>query len=455
MKPPKSIFGRIADRFRAAFRSTAGRMTHQGYGGQGYGWRLLLPGAQYDYEAAAGDLWRNSTVAACLGWLARNFAEPKLEAVRTKRDGSKEIVPSDCVRLLNKPNKFYGKYQLAAAMVLSAKVDGNVYLRKIRSAAGVPVELWWIPHWLIWPRWNPDGSEFVGWYEYSVNGKIERIAVEDIVHIRIGIDPRDDRKGFSEVKQTVRSVCGLNECDTYTASLLRNMGIPGVIISPGHPDVNMSRDDIDVFKDQWRENYTSEGRGDPLVGSRMFKVEKIALTPEELTLDKIPARMEDQVCAAIGISPMVVNLTAGAQHKTYANYGEARKAAYEDCLIPLQKMMAEELTIQLLADFPGTADELRWDYAGVQCLQESTDAVADRIGDLYAKHRVIKRSEAREALGYDWTEEDEVYATAPAPKGAGPDDEPDQKPDPSEEEKRMLVRIGRVLEKVEQEFEAA
>ena len=50
-------------RLRAAVRAAG--MVFNGTMGQGYTWRTLLPGSQYDYEAAAGDLWRNSAVAAC------------------------------------------------------------------------------------------------------------------------------------------------------------------------------------------------------------------------------------------------------------------------------------------------------------------------------------------------------------------------------------------------------
>jgi HK97 family phage portal protein len=251
-----------------------------------------------------------------------------------------------------------------------------------------------------------------------------------MIHFRTGIDPRNARLGWSELKAAVRAICGLNECDTYTAAILRNMGIPGIIIGPGHADVNLQDDDIDIIKDQFREGYTSEHRGEPMVASRMFKVEKISMSPEELRLDKLPARLEDQVCAVIGVPPMVAGVSSGAQHKTYANYGEARKAAYEDCLIPLQKAIAACLTHQLLIDFENTdlGYRVRFDYAGVQCLAEAETEVATRVGRLYKEFELITRAEGRQALGYDFTEDDEVYysETKPAPPAmiAGPTDPP-------------------------------
>ena len=174
-------------------------------------------------------------------------------------------------------------------------VDGNCYVRKVRSAAGKVVQLWWVPHWLIFPRWVPDGSQYIGWYDYEVNGTREKIPVKDIIHWRNGIDPRDDRKGFSELKQGVRSICGLNECDTYTTAMLRNMGIVGAVISFDGDEGAVDPGEVDVLRDQWREDHTSEGRGTPLFATRLMKVQKLSMTPEEMRLDKIPARLEDQI----------------------------------------------------------------------------------------------------------------------------------------------------------------
>ena len=443
----RRVWGRVAGSFRAL-----GGMVFQGTGGGGGpGWRLLLPGSQFDYEAAAGDLWRNSAVAACLGWLKKNFPEPTLEVATKEADGSElGTVDHDLVRLLNRPNPYYDRYTFWAAVCLSWVVDGNVYIRKVRSASGKVVQLWWLPHWLVWPRWPMDGSEFISYYQYQVNGRLERIAVEDLVHLRSGIDPHNDRKGLAELKSALRAVFGLNECDSYTAAILKNMGIVGAVISPGSPDVDFMPEDIDDARQLWRERHTGDNRGEPFFATRSVKVERLGLSPEELRLDKLPARLEDQVCAAIGVPAMVVGVSSGAQHKTYANYGEARQAAYEDCLIPLQKAIAEGLTHQLLVpDFGGKPHQrVRWNYAGVQCLSENETEVADRVGKQYQTYQTIKRSEARQALGYDYGPEDEVYySELPAPIDAT-DDQADGIPldDESEDERtRAWQRLESVL----------
>jgi HK97 family phage portal protein len=408
------LFRRLTLGARGLYRSAVGAvragMTWSGYGGQGRGWRLLLPGSQYDYEAAAGDLWRNTAVACCLRWIKVNFPEPKVEVVRELGGGKHQVVHgSEVAKLLHRPNKFWDRYQFYAACSLSYFVDGNCYIRKIRSASGKVVELWWIPHWMIFPRWTMDGSTYIGWYDYEVNGKTERIPCADIIHWRNGIDPRDDRRGFSDLKTGVRQICGLNECDTYTSAMLRNMGIVGAVISFDGDEGAVDPGEVDVLRDQWREDHTSEGRGTPLISPRGMKVQQLSMTPESMRLDKIPARLEDTIHSLMGLSPMVTNASSGKDHKTYANYGEARKAAYEDCLIPAQGSFAECLTVNLLELDFSEGDCVRFDYSGIKCLAQNETEVADRVGKQYQIYQTIMRSEAREMQGLDWLPEDEVF----------------------------------------------
>ena len=51
------------------------------------------------------------------------------------------------------------------------------------------------------------------------------------MHFRFGLDPENDRKGRSPLAGVLREVFTDDEAANYTASLLRNMGVPGIIVS--------------------------------------------------------------------------------------------------------------------------------------------------------------------------------------------------------------------------------
>jgi phage portal protein BeeE len=229
---------------------------------------------------------------------------------------------------------------------------------------------------------------------------------------------------MSELKSAAaRSVCGLNECDGFTATIMRNMGIVPFVIAPAFEGGRIGVDEADQMREQWRERTTGEQRGFPWINPGSFKVEKLGGTPEEMALDKIPARFEDQISALTGVPAMVAGLTSGAQHRTYANWGEARRAFYEDTLIPMQAAVAECLEHNLLDD-PGMGNSetetIAFSYDRILCLREDQNAIWTRGALAYEKGG-IKRSEYRDMIGLDWDDEDDVYFVEPGGTGDGID----------------------------------
>ena len=72
-------------------------------------------------------------------------------------------------------------------------------------------------------------------YTYTVDGQEIDLAPSKVVHFRFGMDPENERKGRSPLAAALREIFTDDEAANYTASLLRNMGVPGIIVSP---DVN-------------------------------------------------------------------------------------------------------------------------------------------------------------------------------------------------------------------------
>ena len=101
-------------------------------------------------------------------------------------------------------------------------------------------------------------------------------------------------------------------------------------------------------------------------------------------LRRIP---EERVTAVFGLPAIVAGLGAGLDRSTFANFKEAREAAYESNIIPTQRLLGAELKTQLLADFVGETDtwDLEFDLARVRVLQEDEDAKHTRArGDFAA-----------------------------------------------------------------------
>jgi len=380
-------------------------------------WRVMLPGSQIDYKEKAGDLWLNSAVSICIGWISDNLPEAELEVVTTQDDGTTAAVPDHpLVDLIQNPNSYYDDDVLWAATILSYCTDGNAYWYKARDGYGYIKELWYLPHWQVEPRRLPNSTNFLDYFEYRPGGRPQALPPEDVIHFRFGMDPDNLMKGFARLKPVLREIMTDNESATYTAALLHNMGVPGVIITPASPEGVLGDGVPAKLKSLWRERVTGDFRGDPIVAPAAVRIEKLSFSPEELALDKIRIVPEARILGALRMPGMVVGLSVGDAQRTYSNYKEAREAANEDCLIPVGKRFVKTINRQLKPDFKKTENQvLRWNYQNVRSMQPDRMEASKRAVIEYTGG-IATLNEARSETGKppDKTARGNQYCPKPA-----------------------------------------
>jgi hypothetical protein len=203
-------------------------------------WLFLTPG-QRKYWRKVGDGSASSAVMAPLLWIGKNFPEaPPALWLKETDSGEEERVIGEgyfggdhpLIELLERPTPYYSGAILWMATLMDWHLSGNSYWLKIRDTGGRPTELWWTPSGLIRP--NGDEKTFIKNYLYNPPSKGEPIEIDtdDVVHFRYGMDPDDPRKGKSPLSSLLQEIFTDQEASDFTAALLDNMGVPGLIISP-------------------------------------------------------------------------------------------------------------------------------------------------------------------------------------------------------------------------------
>lgn len=377
-------------------------------GGQGWSrFRFLLPGSRFDYEREAGDLWSNPVVGLCLDWLGNRFPRPRVHVSRiASRNGegyrAGDFVPlprHPLVDLWNRPNGFYGRRTLEKAIGLSLKTDGNAYIYKIRDRGGRVVELWWLPHFRVMPTWPSDGSAYIDGYKVRIDTAIYTLPAEDIIHIRDGIDPRNERLGLCALRACIREVCTINEESGYRAAILRNSAVPSLAIVPDADGLRPIQEDADTIRERLFESTGGDQRGRPVVLAGQYRLEKIGYSPEEMNLIEFPTIPTARILASLGVAPMSLGLPDPG--KTYANLGEANRMSW-GTIVATQELVAEALRWQLLPDFGDDPHGMliEYDYSHVQEMQEDLNLVWARTLDGWVKG-AIQLNECRETLGFE------------------------------------------------------
>lgn len=365
-------FGRIVQSLRSVAARFSGSPAWHGY---------LTAGLPVDMRKQVGEGTGSSTVMAPLMWILRTFPEAPPMVSKVLPDG--QLEPNrrhPMVALLRRPNPHYSGIVMWMGVLASLYTSGDGYLIKIRDQQMRVVELWWTPHWLIEPRWNPDGSDFISHYEYRPGGA-EGINLhpDEVIHLRFGLDPDNHRKGLSPLASVLREIYTDDEAAKFTSALLRNMGVPGILVAP-EGDFMPDPDDVAATKDRLRTLFTGENRGEPLVMTGPTSVTMFGFSPEQMNLKDLRRVPEERVSAVLGVPAVVAGLGAGLDRSTFTNMAEAREMAYESNIIPTQRLLAEDLHYQLLPDFESDPEgwEVGFDLSKVRVLQEDEQRKAQR-----------------------------------------------------------------------------
>ncbi|KKL92853.1 hypothetical protein LCGC14_1880550, partial [marine sediment metagenome] len=350
-----------------------------------------------------GDGTSSDIVVTPIRWLQRAFSEA---TITVTIDG--EIAENDPLpELIATPNEFYSSDHLYAGTLWSLLTAGNAYWLKVRNGNGKVVELWWVPDQLIEPKWPDKGDVFISHYQYNVGGNEIKLEPADVVHFRDGVDPQNMRKGLSPLRSLLREIWTDNEAAVFTAALMRNGGVPGIVISPDG-DQTITPAEAEHAKEFFTNEFTRERRGKPIVMSGKTKVEQFGFSPQQLDLSPLRDVSEERVTAALGVPAAIVGFGAGLQStKVGATMRELRQLAWHNGVMPLQQIISSTLQRSLLPDLSDKGI-VEFDNSEVAALADDENKHVERVTSL-VKAGIWTRGEGRSETGKEAGPNDDVY----------------------------------------------
>ena len=410
------------------------------------------------YDDLIGDGSGSALVRACIDIIGAAFAEAPIGVRTIPIDGGVPTWIGDhpMLRLLRYPvwdpklrRSWYASSVLKTAVLASLWLDGNAYEVEVDSPGGVPVQKWYMPHWMLEPRWPTDGTAFISHYDYSPDGRSPmELPVMRVIHHRLGIDPNNIRKGWSPVKTVLREILTDEQAARFSAAILINLGVPGLMLSPAKDSKRaLTPDEAKAVKADVESKTTGDRRGETLVFTNPTEMKTFGFSPDDLNLSNIRNVPEERVAAVMRVPAAVAGFGSGLEGvKVGATMVQLREQLWESNILPTMRTFAEEYQGQLLPRFVDDAtmdrQEVAFDIRDVGALQDMLLKKQDRWitglgGGAYM------RSEVRAALGLPFTDADKIYIgqglNEPAPQN---DDEPPPKPldAPTEEDQVIQAR---------------
>lgn len=389
-------------------------------------------GSSINYQREAGDPMCSSLVAPAVQWFGTVLPEAPF-IVREMQGEKEQTVDHPALELLATPNDYYSGETLLFAFALSWIVDGNCYWIKERNMRGKVISLWYEPHFTIRCIMSEDGKRFISDYEILRDGQwltLESLGLgrtvngqwqPDVIHFRKGINPNNPCYGMSPLASVYREIVTDNEAANFSALLMKNCGVPPLLIRPKDSAKGLNKQQLDEMEERIQKKLRGDQRGKALFVSNAVDVSMLSFNNEQLDLSSVRSIPETRVAAAIGIPGQVLGYKEHLHNNTFSNYKEAREAAYEGYVIPTQRLIAGTLKKSLLDDFDGTPNtkrKIEFDLTKVRILQDDEDKKAERVARLY-EAGLWKRSEGRAATGQKWDATDEVYISDVSKSAAG------------------------------------
>ena len=303
------------------------------------------------------------------------------------------------LRLLDEPTPLSDGTTLLSSWLWSLALDGNAYAHIVRRRDGEAAELQYLPHTAV--SIKPDRTG-IRHFSYRVNGRDERIPVEDMLHIRRYGDWQRAHYGRAIIASLGPEIWLDFEAKRVVASIMKNRGMPGGFIMPkdvatdaGMTSQSFSAEDLRATRDYMRNEFTGGNRGNWLAFGRSMEAVVLQYDPRMLDMSAAYHVAEERTAQAFGLPASEVGFDAGLRNTRVGSTAkEYRRVAWQTGIQPIQSLIAKAIQRKLA---PEQGLTLSYDYSGVEVLQEDESERAERWARLYDVG-IALRSDARVAF---------------------------------------------------------
>ncbi len=300
------------------------------------------------------------------------------------------------VKLLNRPNPEQSYATFMTDLIAFGKLTGDRFILGLSPETGPNVkkftELYVLPSQVVEILSNGYMKPVAG-YRLQYNS-LATMDPERVCHIK-DFNPEFNSAGAnlygqSPLRAGLRVLTANNEATITGVKYLQNQTSRGMLVSK---DGTLSEVQAQAMKDKFRKQYQgANNAGDIIITPKELEWVNFGLPAADLALiEQYNASIKD-LCNIYNIPVQLLNNTDSS---SYNNMKEAKKALYQNAVIPELIKIRDELNRWLV---PAYGDDLYldFDFTAVSELQEEVDKI---VGQMAAAWWVTP-NEKRDAMNY-------------------------------------------------------
>ena len=294
--------------------------------------------------------------------------------------------------LINHPNSEMSGQDLMEWLIAHLKLVGNALWQPLIVGRDIR-ELWAVMPDLVKPIPGGQGEWLKGYEVTDPNGGQQNVPPETFIHF-MQFDPGNPYWGIGDLQAAGRTVDTDNEAQDTQKVSMQNRGIPSGIFEYTE---SLSQEQYEEQNRRVQEIFLEKTRRRaPWVLGAGVKWDPMSMTPVEM--DFIASRLQSKrdIAAAFGISPIFLG---DLEQSSYNNMVEARKALYQDCIIPLLDDIESTLNLKV-APFYGDDIHITYDLSNVAALREDMGKKVEQATRLFAMGVPFQQINEQLELGF-------------------------------------------------------
>lgn len=328
-------------------------------------------------------------------------AQSLLKANLIRKNAMVELEGTELHKLLERPNAAQSYSSWISELIAFGKLTGNRYIYGIAPETGMNKgkykELYVMPSQIM-EIVSGGIMQPVQKYRIEYQGAYD-IPAEDILHIK-DFNPYYDGTGShlygqSPLRAGLRSLTTNNEAVQTGVKYLQNQTARGILTSD---EGDLNEVQAQQLKDKFRKNFQgSDNAGDVIITPKKLSWVNFGLNASDVSLiEQYNASIKD-LCNIYSVPVQLLNNTESA---TYNNMKEAKKALYQNAVIPELNKIRDELN-RWLSPMYGEKLFIDFDYSAIPELQEENEKVVDQL----SKAWWVTPNEKRRVMNYGVDEE--------------------------------------------------
>ena len=281
------------------------------------------------------------------------------------------------------------------------------------------------------------GSEETPDYQITRGARTTKVPYDDMMHFSMP-NNKNDFYGQSPVQPLMTTIGMLFHYRKHMKGFFKNGAVPGGLLKT---DQGLAEGEADRMRKEWNRIHQGVDNTDRIgVLEAGLSYEQISAPIGDLINEALTKMTREEILAVLGPIPPVF---AGIfDEANYANSKEQKIFLWDNAILPLQRLIAGYLNIQLVPRF-GDPERLRvrFDTSEIQALRADKDAEMKRLR-LGTDGGIITVNEARHDLNMEpMPGGDELRINKPTPANQGSGDGED-----NEDSKAVIKPVGQINE---------